>query len=520
MITRRHVCCVLMFSFLGLGWTPLRGELEVKPESVAKIAESLPERPIVKPEQPRNVLIYTKTYGFRHGSIPTGVKAFQMLGEKTRAFSAVHSEDPAMFDYDKLSQFDAVVMLNTTGDCLRPRGKGELTDEEQATLQQRKQNLHDFVKDGKGLLGVHSASDTFYSWKSYGDMIGGWFTGHPWHTTVPLKVDSPQHPLTSMFDADNGFVIKDEIYQFAPRKPESSFGGYQPYTRNNLRVLLSLDSNKFDVSKGDRTDDDYAISWIRSFGNGRVFYSVLGHNDFIFWNSVVMQHYLAGLQFAIGDLPADTTPSGGTTAVSTIKPFDGKSLSGWKLKYDEGSHWVVAEAKLDPQDPKQFSAASGSGHLVNAKGGGVDIYTEQEFGDCRLEIEVMVPRGSNSGIYFHGNYEVQVLDSFGRENVRASDIGGIYGAQAPRVNASKAPGEWQKFVIDFQAPRFEGDKKVSNALFKRVELNGQILHENVEVKGVTGGNLGRGESPTGPLMFQGDHGPVAYRNIKLTVPQK
>ena len=131
----------------------------------------------------------------------------------------------------------------------------------------------------------------------------------------------------------------------------------------------------------------------------------------------------------------------------------------------------------------------------------------------------MVPKGSNSGIYLHGNYEVQVLDSFGRENIGPGDIGGIYGAQAPRVNAAKAPGEWQKFVIDFQAPRFDGDRKISNAVFKRVLLNGQLIHENVEVKAPTGGSLGRGESAKGPLMFQGDHGAVAYRNIQLTVPK-
>lgn len=502
---------------------PRAVQAEVDANVVAKIAESLPEGPVTTPNQPRHVLIYSKTLGFRHGSIPTGAKAFQMLGEKTRAFTAVHSEDPAMFDADNLNQFDAVVMLNTTGDCLAPR-KGDLSVEEKETLEQRKENLREFVKNGKGLLGVHSATDTFYSWKLYGDMIGGWFTGHPWHTNVPLKVDSPNHPLTSMFDANNGFEIKDEIYQFAPRGDKSSYNGYQPYSRDNLRVLLSLNTDKFDVSKGARNDDDYAISWIRDFGDGRVFYSVLGHNDFIFWHPVVLQHYLAGLQFVIGDLDADATPSGSTESENsasdtvTIEPFNGRNLDGWKLKKPTGSHWQAGAAELDPEDPQKLQLNGAFGQLVNVKGGGVDIFTEDEFGDCHLEIEVMVPKGSNSGIYLHGNYEVQVLDSYGKEKVGPGDIGGIYGAQAPRTNAALAPGEWQKFVIDFQAPKFEDGKKVANAIFKRVELNGKVLHENVEVKGVTGGSLGRGESAKGPLMFQGDHGAVAYRNIKITVP--
>jgi hypothetical protein len=136
-----------------------------------------------------------------------------------------------------------------------------------------------------------------------------------------------------------------------------------------------------------------------------------------------------------------------------------------------------------------------------------------------VTLEVMVPHGSNSGIYLMGNYEVQVLDSHGKKTVSAGDIGGIYGAAAPRVNAAKPSGEWQTFVIDFQAPRFKDGKKVGNAIFKKVTLNGIVIHENVEVKGAGGGNLGGGEKPTGPLMFQGDHGAVAYRNIKVAVPK-
>ena len=137
-------------------------------------------------------------------------------------------------------------------------------------LSVAKKTCNSFVASGKGLLGIHSATDTMYSSKNYGDMIGGWFTGHPWHTDVPLKVDSPHHPLTTMFDADQGYVIRDEIYQFAPRGSGASFDGYQPYSREALRVLLSLNTDKFDVSAGARTDGDYAISWIRDYENGSV----------------------------------------------------------------------------------------------------------------------------------------------------------------------------------------------------------------------------------------------------------
>lgn len=210
------------------------------------------------------------------------------------------------------------------------------------------------------------------------------------------------------------------------------------------------------------------------------------------------------------------------SAAQTITPLD-KSLNGWKLKGDEKkSKWKLGIATLDEKAPNKIVLAtngSGDPQLVNTEGGGIDISTEAKFGDCVIEVEVMVPKGSNSGIYVMGEYEVQVFDSFGKEKLGQGDMGAIYSAAAPKLNASKKPGEWQKFVIDFQAPKFEGYKKVSKAKFIKVTLNDQVIHENVEVEKSTGGALTGKEAATGPLMFQGDHGPVAYRNIKIT-PKK
>jgi hypothetical protein len=129
----------------------------------------------------------------------------------------------------------------------------------------------------------------------------------------------------------------------------------------------------------------------------------------------------------------------------------------------------------------------------------------------------MVPKGSNSGVYVMGEYEVQVLDSFGKKDVSDSDIGALYGAAPPKINASKPPGEWQKFEIEFRAPRFdESGKKVANAKFVKITLNGQVIQADVEMKGPTPSGITGKESPTGPIMFQGDHGPVSYRNIKVS----
>jgi len=215
--------------------------------------------------------------------------------------------------------------------------------------------------------------------------------------------------------------------------------------------------------------------------------------------------------------------AGTATAVEkVIESFNGTDLSGWQLKRDTGSQWVVGTADMNSDSPRELSvkpAADGKDELINQQGKDVDIYTAAEFGDCTLRIEVMVPQGSNSGIYLMGNHEVQVLDSWGKEKVGAGDIGGLYGAAAPRLNAAKEPGAWQEFVIEFQAPKFAEGKKVANAVFKKVTLNGKVIHENVEMNGGTGGSLGRGKQPTSPLMFQGDHGPVAHRSIRIVTSQ-
>lgn len=205
-------------------------------------------------------------------------------------------------------------------------------------------------------------------------------------------------------------------------------------------------------------------------------------------------------------------------------PFNGKDLTGWEVK-KEGDHtskWTVGTAKQSAAKPEELEVTPGGQELINAATGhgtSTDFYTKETYGDIHLEIDLMVPKGSNSGVYFMGEYEVQVLDSYGKKDseMNAGDIGAIYSAAVPKVNASKAPGEWQKFVIDFRAPKFDATgKKTANAVFMRVELNGKLLHENVEMKGPTPGGVTGQEHATGPIMLQGNHGAVAYRNIKVS----
>lgn len=201
----------------------------------------------------------------------------------------------------------------------------------------------------------------------------------------------------------------------------------------------------------------------------------------------------------------------------TIVLFNHKDLTGWKVKGSPARiDWVVGRATLDKSNPSKLDVRKAeSGDLINPLHAG-DLYTEQKFGDGTFEIELMVPKGSNSGIYLMGEYEIQLLDSFGKKSVGPGDMGGLYSIKAPRVNACKKPGEWQTFVIQYQAPRFEAGKKTANFKLVKVTLNGEIIHENVEAKGPTGGALTGKEAATGPLLFQGDHGAVVFRSVKFT----
>jgi hypothetical protein len=206
-----------------------------------------------------------------------------------------------------------------------------------------------------------------------------------------------------------------------------------------------------------------------------------------------------------------------------IALFDGKSLANWTTSKKSGKEetWVVGKPVLSKKDPHHLTVEKGTGAFVNSSGGkhgaGRDFYSKAVFGDALIEVEVMVPKGSNSGVYVMGEYEIQVLDSWGKTKLGNGDMGAVYGASPPPFNACKKPGEWQKYEIEFRAPRFDDKgKKTENARFLSVKLNGKLLHKNLVLKGATPGGVDGKEKPLGPLMFQGNHGEVAYRNIFVT----
>jgi len=279
---------------------------EVTAEEVQKIEKAMPRRATVRVSRPRKLLVFWRCEGFFHGSIPVVNKALEIMGKKTRAFDVVITDDYSVFTPWNLNQFDAVCLNNTTGLKFDPKETPE-----------RCKALMDFVKSGKGIVGVHAATDNFRQWPQGEEMMGGKFTGHPWGGggTWAIKIDEPDHPLMKAFRG-KGFKIKDEIYRTDPPL----------YSRDKQLVLMSLDmsdpTTKAKASKP--TDADTGISWVKTCGKGRVFYCSLGHNNEILWNPAILRHYLDGIQFAFGDYKVDTKPkpivsSGKGTEMATLQ---------------------------------------------------------------------------------------------------------------------------------------------------------------------------------------------------------
>ncbi len=231
----------------------------------------------------KTVLIYGRTYGFRHkGAIDKGGPILKSLAEGL-GYEAVISEDPAVFDADQAKRWDLIIYNNCTG------GLNPKEPERRAAMMSR-------IQDGAGFMGFHAATDCNYNWPEYGEMINAYFWGHPWNQKVRDKIEDPDHPLMKPFGG-KPFEMKDEIYQF------------RNYKRSAVRVLMSIDTRSVPISRGRRKDRDYAICWIRPWGKGRAYYNAHGHYAHVFEDKTFQEHVKLAMQWAIGDLEADTTPS-------------------------------------------------------------------------------------------------------------------------------------------------------------------------------------------------------------------
>lgn len=262
-------------------------------QQIQHIEASAPDRAPARPEKPRKVLVWGHTW--THEPNPYAEKALEILGRKTDAFQTVVSDDPRLLLGDRLGQFDALVMNNIhEPNPFLPEDFAQRTGEQKAAARKFdeavKQSILDYVRSGKGIVGIHAATAALQSWPEYGEMMGGYYSGHIYQE-VAVKLDDPQHPVNACFGG-KPWRINDEIYIFR-----------EPYSRERLHVLLSLDLDRMD-DPGKRSDKDYAVSWVRGYGRGRVFYTTLGHAAETYWNPLFLRHMLAGIQLAIGDLPA------------------------------------------------------------------------------------------------------------------------------------------------------------------------------------------------------------------------
>jgi hypothetical protein len=227
----------------------------------------------------------------------------------------------------------------------------------------------------------------------------------------------------------------------------------------------------------------------------------------------------------IAALALSTTSCRHTAPVDTALDYPALSLS--TFAYPLGDWEEVKDVSLDPAAPMALVGEPGTGVIYNgASGRTTNILTKERHGDARVHLEFNVPKGSNSGVYFQGRYEVQILDSWGVSNPGSGDCGGIYerwidgkgvGGTPPQINASLRPGQWQSLDVIFRAPRFNSlSEKIQNAQFVEVRLNGVVIHSKVEADGPTrSATYEADEKPIGPIMIQGDHGPVAYRNLLI-----
>ena len=229
--------------------------------------------------------------GFQHDSVSHALATIERLGQESGIYDTYIRTDTQLITKKKftkdniknLDYFDAVLFYTT--------GELDMDDD------QKKDLLAFIHEDGKGFVGVHSATDTFYKWPGYGDMIGGYFDQHPWNVfDAPVIVEDQNFPGMKSFPRE--FVIKDEIYQ------------EKDFSRDKVRVLARLDASKIDLAnpRVHRTDKDFAVAWAREYGKGRVFYSTFGHRAESWDRPDVQKMYLEAIKWAMGLTQADATP--------------------------------------------------------------------------------------------------------------------------------------------------------------------------------------------------------------------
>ncbi len=423
---------------------------------------------------PKKVVVVTATKGFRHSSIATAENVLATIGETSGSYQVVDvvrggaegkddGEVAAKLTLEKLRNVDAVIFANTTGDLAIPDKDGFMK----------------WVEAGHALIGMHSCSDTFHGYQPFIEMLGGEFQTHGAQVTVDMYNQDPAHPANRHLGSI--WSLYDEIYEF------------KNFHRNKVHGLLTLDKHPQTLVPG-----DYPVSWAKEVGKaGKVFYTSLGHREDVWTHQIYQQHILGGIRWALGLEKGDGKVTDVSNQISAEEAkdgfkllFNGRDMTGWKYRRDEGK--------------RSWSAQNGM--LCNVLGKdehGTDLLTEEKFRDFVVRYEFQVPPGANSGFYLRGRHEIQVFDDFKSGKAEKGGNGAIYNLKAPTLFASRRPGQWQQAEA-----RIVGQKIT-------VILNGVKIHDQVECPAGTGGHLDDQVGAPGPILLQGDHGSVAFRNVRL-----
>ncbi|WP_326799333.1 ThuA domain-containing protein [Streptomyces sp. NBC_01808] len=375
--------------------------------TLAMNTSAVAEKPAKKTEG-EHVLVFSKTAGFRHDSIPDGIATIKQLGADN-GFTVDTTENAGVFTPGTLQQYDAVVFLSTTGDVLNAK-------------QQRA--FEDYVRAGGGYVGVHAAADTEYDWPFYGGLVGAYFDSHPQIQQATVKVEDHDHPATAHLGDE--WVRTDEWYN------------YRTNPREQARVLATLDEGSY---SGGNMGGDHPISWCQTYESGRSFYTGLGHTKESYAEPEFRTHLLGGIQYAAGAVESDCS-----SAESDYTPiFDGTSTEGWKQA-----------------GPGSFRLEDGT--LTSEGGMGMLWYEARQFSSYSLKLDWRMEGDDNSGVFIgfppsddpwsavNNGYEIQIdaTDSPDRTT------GAVYGFQsadiAARDEALNPPGEWNTFEL-----RVEGE---------------------------------------------------------------
>ena len=462
------------------------------PEALKKIAAAAPGGAAAKPKQARKVLVLTeskrdldtaaKSAGMKfvpHPSAPHCAKAVAILGKRTGAFEATITSDPAALSADGLRPYDAVVLANVYLEGKLYKVPRDLRPADKATFEARQKALAEFVRGGRGLVGIHNAACEALAWPEYNRMIGGTHAGHAWyaHQTVPIKLDDPKHPLCAAFGG-KGLSIQDDVYLIAG-----------PYSREQVHVLLSVDAGKAPQSMtAERADGDYPVSWVKTYGRGRVFYTSLGEKAETFCNAAVLGHLLGGIQFALGDLEADVSPGKPLAAAAdftTMKGwtplFDGKDLSAWNVSDRQKEHWVVADG------------------IIRYDGRGGSLRTRQSYRDYMLRVDFRMPRKADSGVFVRGNMQLNIWtwamgsgEMWEHRGRFKPTKKGERNPYIPKTREDRPVGEWNTFLITVK------DDRVT------VVLNGREVITQAKLMGA---------SKASPIGLQQHGDPLEFKSI-------